>query len=71
MINKKLQMNDEVKPVNIGIEGNELRIKNTFKVETFKIKLVQSQMHDGLLISKLNQFWNKHFQTCFKLITCI
>ena len=33
-------MNDEVKLVNIGLDGKDLGIKNTFNVETFKNKLV-------------------------------
>ena len=38
---KKLQMNDEVKPINIGKEGKDLGIKYNFIVETFKNKRVQ------------------------------
>ena len=49
VLNKKLQLNDEVKPVNIGIEGKDLGIKNTFNVETFKNKRVQVKSNAGWL----------------------
>ena len=49
MLHKKLQLNDEVKPVNIGIEGKDMGIKNTFNVETFKNKLVQVMSNAGWL----------------------